>query len=258
MNSKLINTELTFAQFTDCHLYEDKQALHHGANVYQNLFAVLRALTQLPELDFAVFTGDLTQDHTERSYQNFVEAVSQSQLNIPIYWLAGNHDEIIYMNSYLNAAPFNSAKQIKSNHWQVILLDSKSETPAGEISTQQLNQLNELIDPKKFQLLMMHHHATNVGYFIDHHGLNNQDEFWRHINQYKSIKVIACGHVHNALIRQHTNSKFQVPVITCPATSIQFDQFATTVKNANLPSGFRVYTLYSNGDSLSQIHNVTS
>lgn len=253
-----MRVDLTFAQFTDCHLFADKQQQHHGAEVYQNLVAVLKEIKQLPELDFAIFTGDLTQDHSTRSYQNFVDAITESQLTIPIYWLAGNHDEITLMNRFLVNAPFNNAKKIENDYWQVILLDSKSETPAGEVSTKQLNNLQQTIDPDKFQLLIMHHHAADVGYFIDRHGLNNQQEFWQHINRYPSIKAVACGHVHNALMKKHPSSLHKVPVLTCPATSIQFDQSSDTVTNANLSAGFRVHQLCSTGEVRSVYHFLAS
>ncbi|MGB1198288.1 MAG: metallophosphoesterase [Thalassotalea sp.] len=247
-------TELTFAQFTDCHLFADKEQCHHGARVYQNLVAVLKQIKQMPELDFVIFTGDLTQDHSDASYQNFVDAVTESQLTLPLYWLAGNHDEMSSMATYLNRLPFNASKQIESTTWQVMLLNSKSDTPAGIVSTQQLSALTQNINANKFQLLVMHHHAVDVGYFIDRHGLLNQAEFWQQINQHASIKSIACGHVHNALTKYNPNSTYQVPVITCPATSIQFSQTATTVCNANLPAGFRTYQLFSNGKVETSAH----
>ncbi|GHE84307.1 metallophosphoesterase [Thalassotalea profundi] len=249
-----MHVDLSFAQFTDCHLLADKQACHHGAPVYQNLVGVLKEIKQNPQVNFAVFTGDLTQDHSDESYQNFVEAIAESQITIPVYWLAGNHDDRVLLNNFLSEAPFNNAKQIEAKYWQVLLLDSKSETPAGELTKEQFNALHQTINPKKFQMLMMHHHAVDVGYFIDHHGLNNQNDFWQHINLYPSIKAIACGHVHNALMKKHKNSVYQVPVITCPATSIQFDQTASSVVSAGLPAGYRIHQLCSTGEVRSVYH----
>ena len=243
-----MKTELNFAQLTDCHLFADKNSCHYGANVYQNLCKVLNQIKQIPALDFLLFTGDLTQDHSDKSYQHFVNAVSESELTLPVYWLAGNHDNIATMTTYLSDAPFTSRKQITSAHWQVTLLNSKSDTPAGTVETTQLQQLMQTAQPNKFQLLVMHHHAVDVGYFIDKHGLTNQSEFWQCVNQIPTVKAIACGHVHNALIRYHPNSDYQVPVIACPATSIQFKQQNHSVESANLPAGFRHYQLFANGE----------
>ncbi|XQW84181.1 metallophosphoesterase [Thalassotalea piscium] len=253
-----MNVDLTFAQFTDCHLFADKHQHHLGACVYQNLVDVLKEIKQVPALDFAIFTGDLTQDHSIASYQNFVDAVTDSQLTIPVYWLAGNHDDISQMKHFLVNPPFNNAESIDSEKWQVLLLNSKSDTPAGEVSTAQLASLQSLIHPKKYQILMMHHHAVDLGFFIDKHGLKNQQEFWQTINLYPSIKAVACGHVHNALMKIHPDSTAKVPVLTCPATSIQFDQTADTATSAQLPAGFRIHQLCSSGEVRSVYHFIAN
>ncbi len=53
------------AQFSDCHLFADKQTKLLGANVWQNLMLVLADIAQRNDIDCVVFTGDLTQDHSE-------------------------------------------------------------------------------------------------------------------------------------------------------------------------------------------------
>ena len=72
------NPKETFviAQFTDCHLFADKQLQHYGANVWDNLNSVLADITARTNINCAVFTGDSTQDHTEESYQHFVQATA--------------------------------------------------------------------------------------------------------------------------------------------------------------------------------------
>ena len=71
---------LVVAQFSDCHLFADKNSKHFGANVWQNLQLVLADIAKRNDIDCAIFTGDLTQDHTEVSYQHFVQAVKQAEL----------------------------------------------------------------------------------------------------------------------------------------------------------------------------------
>ena len=36
-----MNNSFVMAQLSDCHLFEDRRALFHGVNVYQNLVNVL-------------------------------------------------------------------------------------------------------------------------------------------------------------------------------------------------------------------------
>ena len=236
---------LTIAQFSDCHLFADKNAEHFGANVWQNLLLVLANIATKENIDCAVFTGDLTQDHSETSYQHFVEAVAQAQLAIPVYFLAGNHDDRALLTSHLIAPTFQTNKSFGNDFWQVQLLDSKSDTPSGVISSKSLDVLTQQIDQRKFQLLMMHHHPLNIGYYIDQHGLKNQDFFWKTITQLnsttKNIKAIACGHVHRA----SQLSKQGVAIDTCPATSIQFGE--TKEQAGSIVPSYRILYLEADG-----------
>ncbi|MDX2369052.1 MAG: metallophosphoesterase [Colwellia sp.] len=241
----------TIAQFSDCHLFADKSAKHFGANVWQNLTQVLTDIALRDNIDCAVFTGDLTQDHSELSYQYFVEAVTQAKFTIPVYFLAGNHDDKEMIAKYLTAPIFQTNSIINHDFWQLQLLDSKSETPSGLVSEKALDELAQQIDKNKFQLLMMHHHPVNIGYYIDKHGLRNQQAFWLTVNQLNNedmnIKAIACGHVHRAsqLTKDH------VDIYTCPATSVQFGD--TKEKMASILPSYRLLYLKSNGTIASEI-----
>lgn len=242
--TKLINS-FVIAQFSDCHLFADKEAKHLGANVWQNLLSVLADIAKRDNIDCAVFTGDLTQDHSELSYQHFADAVEQAQLNMPIHFLAGNHDDRELLTKHLTKPIFTPSNIINNEFWQIQLLDSKSETPSGLVSKESLKALSKCVDRNKFQFLMMHHHPVDIGYYIDKHGLLNQNDFWQTITQLNEsdiiVKAIACGHVHRASqLSQHN-----VDIYTCPATSIQFGD--TKEKVASIMPSYRLFYLNSNG-----------
>jgi len=245
------NTAFTLAQFSDCHLFSDKSLEHFGANVWQNLTRVLADIVKRKTIDCVVFTGDLTQDHSELSYQHFVEAVTQAKFTIPVYFLAGNHDDKRLLAKHLIAPIFQTNNIINHDYWQVQLLDSKSETPSGLVSEKSLDELSQRINKNKFQLLMMHHHPVNIGYYIDKHGLINQRYFWQTIKQLNEeklkIKAIACGHVHRA----SQLSKDQVDIYTCPATSVQFGD--TKEKMASTLPSYRLLYLNNNGKVTSEV-----
>lgn len=239
------NAPVVFAQITDCHLFANQQDLHHGHNVFENLTKVLFSISQKPNIEFIVFTGDLTQDHSEQSYQNFVTAVEASAIIIPIYYLAGNHDEPELLAKYFSAPPFLSDKTIDHKYWQIQLIDSKSKTPAGYVSDETLVKLQKQVNLNKQQMVMMHHHPIDVGYFIDKHGLQNKQEFWQAIEKYDNINAISCGHVHGAmqLSKQLTGANNSVTVYTCPATSIQFDPKVDGVAALALGPAYRIFYL---------------
>jgi len=239
------------AQFSDCHLFADKSIEHLGANVWQNLIRVLTDIAKRNDINCIVFTGDLTQDHSELSYQHFANAVEQAKLAMPVYYSAGNHDDRAMLTKYLIAPTFQTSTIISNDFWQIHLLDSKSDTPSGLISQNSLQTLSQQIDSSKCQLLMMHHHPIDIGYYIDKHGLLEQDAFWKTIVQLNdknmNIKAIACGHVHRAT---HL-TKLNVDVYTCPATSVQFGD--TKEKVASILPSYRLFYLDDNGSLSSDI-----
>jgi len=244
----------TIAQISDCHLFSRTDAMHYGANVYQNLVNVLQTIKTQHQVQAIIFTGDITQDHSEVSYQRFAQAVTACEINTPIYYLAGNHDEHELLDKHLSAAPFNKNKIISHDYWQIVLLNSKSETPNGFVSESELLTFENNIDNNKHQLIMMHHHPLDVGYFIDRHGLNNQMQFWQTIDKHKTVKAIACGHVHQAMILYPKPEAKGVPLYTCPATSIQFDPSKDSGSSNGQGGGFRIFSLYTNGEIETQCY----
>lgn len=259
ITNTLHSKSIILAQISDSHLFSNPDGLHHGHNVLENLKRVLLSIRHNPTIDYVVFTGDLTQDHSEQSYQNFVNAVSECQFELPIYYLAGNHDEPELLAKYFSVTPFSSATTINHQHWQVQLIVSKSDTPAGFVNKQAVTNLKQSVDSNKQQLVMMHHHPIDVGYFIDRHGLENKAEFWQAIDEYDNINAIACGHVHGAmtlsktLTKQSTDSKKSVAVYTCPATSIQFDPEFDGVAALAKGPGYRVFYLHPDGQLNSNV-----
>jgi Icc protein len=244
----MMSKSLTFAQISDTHLFANINDKHCQANVYQNLCLVLRDINRRSQVDGIIFTGDLTQDHSAESYRNFVNAFDAEKIAVPVYYLAGNHDEHNLLEHYLGKAPFQQSKLIESAHWQIFLLNSKSATPAGLVEQQQLSWLAQNINPEKSQLVMMHHHPIDVGYFIDRHGLTDKAEFWHEIKQHASIKAICCGHVHQNLSLSKNVDGRKIKLYTCPATSIQFDPSSETVLSNGQPAGYRLLTLTATGD----------
>lgn len=260
------NKTAVIAQITDSHLFADQDGLHHGQNVFLNLTKVLFDISCNPGIDCIVFTGDLSQDHTEQSYQNFVDAVQKSRIKLPIFYVAGNHDEQGLLDKYFSTAPFMSGAIVELEKWQIQLITSKSDTPAGFVSDLSFEKLNASIDMKKWQLLMMHHHPIDVGYFIDKHGLQNKQTFWQKIAAHNNIRAIACGHVHGAMTLTHmpvmnkSEKEYKEPPIaepvmlyTCPATSIQFDPTVDGVAALDKGPGYQLFHLHADGSLQTEV-----
>jgi len=243
---------LQVAQISDSHLFAEQGQLHCGVDVLANFQRVLFSIAENDEIDCLVFTGDLTQDHSDASYQQFVDAFAKANITIPCFFLAGNHDEQALLNKFLVNKPFKHDKTISKHNWQIQLVNSKSDTPAGYFAQDEAVRLSKVINQSCHQLVMMHHHPVNVGYFIDRHGLENHATFWQCINKHKNIRAIACGHVHGAHYFPAQNigeqrSYQSADVYTCPATSIQFDPDVNGVSALALGPAFRIFSLFEDG-----------
>ncbi len=249
----VLNKPLVIAQISDSHLFEHVDSLHHGVNVYHNLCAVLSDIVARATADFIIFTGDLTQDHSQKSYQLFAQAVKTCQVATPLYLVSGNHDEPYLFNKLLTDKPFCQQKLIETPQWQLFLLDSKSDTPSGYVANSQFSLITKQLNPKKHQFCFMHHHPVKVGYFIDQHGLENEAEFWEFLASFQSIKGLACGHIHRGLTLYPDKYNSQIPVFTCPATSIQFDPQALEVKALKQSAGYRILSLGDDGSIETQL-----
>lgn len=238
---------LTVAQFSDSHLFADKNGLHHGANVYQNLIRVCQSIAEDPSIDLAVFTGDLTQDHTDDSYRVFVDVVGELLSDIPVYYLAGNHDDLDMLERHLCNPPFANEHVFENEDWQFHFINSKSETPAGVVSQLQLADITSETSVDKFQFYFLHHHPKNVDYFIDRHGLEEQYQFWDWVAHQPNVKGIACGHVHRAMEFSHETVQGPIPVYTCPATSIQFAKHPDDLVAEATEPAYRKFTFAADG-----------
>lgn len=247
MNYKHIAPVVKLVQISDSHLFAETNGQHVGVNVYQNLIEVMHAISEINDLDAIIFTGDLTQDHTEQSYYRFTDALAASSISCPVYFLAGNHDDPEVLNDVLSAAGCKNEKLFSINNWQIALLNSKSATPAGYFNVKEHQPLLGKLAPAANKLFFMHHHPVDVGYFIDRHHLTNNEEFWKTINAVSNLRAVACGHVHQGATISIGQGHNLVPLYTCPATSIQFDPKASTMKALDKGPGYRIFSLYDDG-----------
>ena len=246
----------TFAQISDCHLFAKDTGKHFDASVYPQLISVLQQIKCQPEIEFIIFTGDLSQDHSEESYQLFNQAFVDTGITCPVYYLAGNHDEPKLFSRYLTHSVFEPNKTIELDHWQLQLLDSKSETPAGVLSDTQLERIASS-NKAKFQFLLMHHHPIDVGYFIDRHGLKNQEQLWLVLAEQPHVKAISCGHVHRAMSLSIPDGHCHpLKLFSCPATSITFGMHDSELVAQYDQIGYRRFTLYSDGNLTSSTHYI--
>jgi len=242
-------------QITDTHLFADPTLDLLGIKTVDSYDAVIKHAKKCTEQCSAVLcTGDLSQDHSAQSYSDFSERIKS--LKMPCYWLPGNHDMQETMLPSLLEEGLSQAKQLISEDWQVILLDSQvSGVPYGYLSDSQLAFLEEklLQYPDKYALVSVHHHVLPVGSaWLDEHILKNNKQFIDLINKFDNVKAVLSGHVHQAFDVEKQGTRY----ITSPSTCVQFkpnsDDFAVDDK----APGYRYLVLHKSGTITTKVERI--
>ena len=119
----MLELPLLVAQITDTHLFAKDEQQMLGVCTHDSLQAVVADLTQLePKPNILLVTGDISQDETEKSYQRLIDMLSP--LQIPTYWIPGNHDDLPLMQQVLNQPPIFPDKSFSAGGWHFLLLSS--------------------------------------------------------------------------------------------------------------------------------------
>jgi Icc protein len=188
------------------------------------------------QLDAVIFGGDITQDHTPASYRLFSNLLNESSLASPVFWLPGNHDELSEYEAIENHQILPH-KKLVAEGCEVLLLNSKGATPAGWCSQAHLDELNRQLSRSDNAILAIcHHHPIPINGYLDKHILENGAELLNLLVDSNKVKALVHGHVHN----DYKLDFRQLPILSTPATSIQFSKATPDWQQQNLGPAIRL------------------
>ncbi|MEH6454067.1 MAG: 3',5'-cyclic-AMP phosphodiesterase [Psychromonas sp.] len=250
-----VEGNLHLLQITDTHLFSDRERDLLGIKTVKSFEAVVKHATKYSSLCQAVLsTGDLSQDHSEQSYIDFSSQIKA--LHMPCYWLPGNHDMQAVMLPSLLKEGFAQTRQIISEHWQIILLDSQiAGVPHGRLSDQQLGFLEQALKqfPDKHTLICVHHHVLPVGSaWLDQHILKNNQQFLELIECYENVRAVLSGHVHQT----GDTVKNGVYFMTTPSTCVQFKPNSDDFSLDDIAPGYRYLSLTASGEIETRVERI--
>ncbi len=242
----MLNNPKRVVQISDIHLFADTEKELLGVKTHQSFQALVELLKSAEtQPDIILLTGDLSQDHSQRSYEHVVKAFSE--FTIPIYYVPGNHDDIPFMQSTLSSATLSGLKHVLLDAFQLILLDSqKPKAVEGYLAQTQLDFLEDCLRkyPDHRAILVFHHPPVPVGAaWLDAIGLQNADELWTILTQYPNSHTILFGHVH----QEFETKKNGINCFSTPSTCVQFKKNSPDFSLEKLPPAFRWIDLYSDG-----------
>ena len=171
------NNSIKIVQISDTHLYSDPQKDLLGVNTEESFHKVLSLIKKnhSHDLSMVLLTGDISQDYSDNAYIRIAEELST--LQVPVYCLPGNHDDVGEMKRIYPHKTVSYQNQIVLKHWNLIFLNSQlTGSAAGNLSKEELSMLeNFLIKyPNKHAMIVLHHQPLPVGSkWLDNLGLRN-------------------------------------------------------------------------------------
>ena len=254
-----INTSDTdvvkIVQITDSHIFAEPKGCLLGLNTRESFEAVCeRVKKEEWKADLLLATGDLAQDASPEAYKYLADYLEK--LAIPSYWIAGNHDDTQTMNETLNNSVVSPCKQIVTEHWQIILLDSSvPEMVHGALSQHELLFLESCLSqhPNKNSLVVLHHHPVDINCaWLKNIGLKNTKEFHKVIAKFDNVKGVLWGHIHQEYDQNHDG----IPYLATPSSCVQFTPESSDFSADTKAPGYRYLNLFSDGRIESVVHRI--
>jgi len=255
---------LRFVHISDTHINPDPNYIKSYAayTPMRGVEALVKAIRELPfQPDFVLHTGDVAYDPFPEAYAAVVEAFSQ--IEVPIYYLAGNHDDAATLQGHVigKSEPQEYLYyEFEAKGVQFVCLDSNGPhdptRPSGTVTQEQLDWLEPICradDPRPL-VVAIHHNVLpmQVPWLDDWMRLENADALHAILRQASGrLRGVFHGHIH-----QNTEV-FQDGVLYVAAAS-SWCQFMSYPMPENdrvspdfvTPPGFNVVTITDQAMSL--------
>lgn len=200
---------LCFIQISDTHINPDGSYNNEYATYTPvvGIEALIRELNALPfRPDFILHTGDIAYDPDAEVYPAIRTMLSQ--IDVPIYYLAGNHDDARAIQTVLMGKARAEAYlyydfEIKGVHF--VCLDSngphEANNPSGTVTQEQLDWLDSICrsdDPRPL-VIAVHHNVlpVHVPWLDNWMRMENGEEFHAIVRQASQrLCGVFYGHIH--------------------------------------------------------------
>lgn len=250
-----VNDPVMLVQLSDSHLFADTHGTLLGMNTRDSLQKVIDlVLAQQPQIDLLVASGDLSQDGSLESYQQFRQL--SAQLAAPARWIPGNHDEPMVME---RAATQSSLLEpvVDIGNWRITLLDSAVPgSVPGFLADEQLQLLARALSeaPQRHHLVCFHHHPVSIGCpWMEPIGLRNPEALFAVLDRFPQVRAVLWGHVHQEVDRMRND----VRLLASPSTCIQFAPGSEDFKVDTLAPGYRWLRLLPDGQLETGVERVS-
>lgn len=239
------NNNLRLVQITDTHLYGHPEGELLGLNTRESYQCVLDLVKRNhPSPDAIIISGDISQDLSLESYEYLHESLLQ--FTCPKFLFEGNHDHPDYIKK-IDTNNEYTQQLVRTEHWQLILLNSQVPTKVhGILAKNQLQLLEASLQerPDLHSLISFHHQPIPMdSAWLDKIGLHNNQELLDIIAKYPNVRCVLWGHVHQESDRVVNGVRY----LSSPSTCIQFKPHSSEFAIDDLAPGYRWLELSADG-----------
>ncbi|WP_338476331.1 3',5'-cyclic-AMP phosphodiesterase [Pseudomonas khavaziana] len=239
------DASVLLVQLSDSHLFAEEGTALLGMNTRASLQRVIELVReQQPRIDLVLATGDLSQDGTLESYQQFRDMTRA--IGAPARWIPGNHDEPQIMA--LAAVHSDLLEPVVDiGNWRITLLDSAVPgSVPGYLQDQQLQLLAQALSeaPNRHHLVCLHHHPVSIGCaWMEPIGLRNPEALFAVLDRFPQARALLWGHVHQEIDRERNGLR----LLASPSTCIQFAPGSEDFQVSEQAPGYRWLRLHADG-----------
>lgn len=249
-------------QFTDTHLLPDPGLKLHDVDTYDALRrSVETALRLKPSPDIIIVTGDIAEDGSIEAYRRFKTIFAA--ITIPVIAVPGNHDDPESMVTAFRDSNIAMASSVTWKHWNGIFVDSTVRGKShGYIDESKFVALERALQQSEDRPVMLSlHHPPLSGCPSSGCQLQNGAELVSLLSQYKNVKLLISGHLHQDF--EINDSHFKI--FTSPSTfaqgrhptlldDVDFEDFWASHSLDVSRHGFRIIDLMPSGEFKTETH----
>lgn len=249
-------------QISDIHLMAQSDARLYGVDCGQALQNIVAAINELrTPAELVIATGDLAEDGSQASYQRLQDILSL--LQVPVYTLPGNHDDIKTMRCCFTGDQFFCIDTVSEGQWGLVFIHSQVEGHShGHVSLQEMHKLERAVTQfADSPVLVAMHHTPSMVCPSSGCQLENASEFTELLNKYHNIKCVIAGHTHNVSdlnVGGHwqltTPSTFAHVTHAQPGELVDHEDFWASHRLDGSRQGFRVLDLFDDGEFSTEVH----
>ncbi len=247
---------LKFVHITDTHLLDNAEETFRNLNTKESLESVLSHMeSSYPDVDFLLFTGDISQTGSEQSYALFKSVIEQYEL--PIFCVPGNHDTPSLLQQTVSNSPDESINIVQLGQFTLVLLNSWVEGEHhGMLSQHCLQQLDDHLNScgKQFNIIAIHHPPVPINCsWLDEIALQNQTELLQVIKKHPENSLLLFGHIHQEF--EHQIDKLRL--LATPSTCHQFTEKPEGRSHAEKSKpAYRYIKLYNSNNIQTKVHYI--